>query len=505
MMKRAGRLLVCILLIASMTVGVLAASPASMDDIRNHWARDAIYYVMVEGLFNGVSDTQFAPDAPMSRAMFVTVLGRLAGIDPADYETWYLDNLYTDVTSDAWYAPYVCWATLYGITNGVDGGRFAPNDPINREQMATMTVRFASIYNYAITASGETPADTFADWDSVSSYAQNAVENLRITGIMNGTLQDNGTYLFQPKEQASRAQCATLMSRLSRALIPYTDREVVEPISIILTAGDTDLLVSDYTNLTASITPAGATNQTLTWFSTDRSVVTVTNGVVTAVGAGEAEVYCYTYNGHAVHITITVSAPRSSQPMTPQPASEQEVQEAQSAGLAYYGESYADKCIRIFGEVVNDPRSYYTTSDTSYLVTVPVQVWDYTDQTYTTKYTKTINITVHKNIAATVQAIFEEIYNGPEQFPIYSAGGYYKSTASEHDPGLAIDINPNSNYYCDPNGKAITGTHWDPENDPYSIPLEGDVVQAFRKYGFTQGIYWRSGYKDYMHFSYFAT
>ena len=68
-----------------------------------------------------------------------------------------------------------------------------------------------------------------------------------------------------------------------------------------------------------------------------------------------------------------------------------------------------------------------------------------------------------------------------------------------------MDINPNENYYCDPNGNALVGKYWRPGEDPYSIPLDGEVVAIFSKYGFTQGIYWRSGYKDYMHFSYFAT
>ena len=53
--------------------------------------------------------------------------------------------------------------------------------------------------------------------------------------------------------------------------------------------------------------------------------------------------------------------------------------------------------------------------------------------------------------------------------------------------------------------EVITGKKFDPENDPYSIPVGGEIEQIFAKYGFTRGIYWKSGYKDYMHFSFFGT
>lgn len=174
-------------------------------------------------------------------------------------------------------------------------------------------------------------------------------------------------------------------------------------------------------------------------------------------------------------------------------------------------EDYRDKCARIFGTVVDDPRDYYDceASDyekaTDHLVTISVQVWDFADSSHTTKITKNISLQVHENIAETVKAIFAEIYAGDEKFPINYAGGYYTSTQSEHNPGLAIDINADSNYYCKPDGTAVVGSHWDPENDPYSIPEGGDVDQAFANHGFRRGIYWNSGYRDYMHYSFFGT
>ena len=79
------------------------------------------------------------------------------------------------------------------------------------------------------------------------------------------------------------------------------------------------------------------------------------------------------------------------------------------------------------------------------------------------------------------------------------------SGRSEHSCGTAIDINPKENYYCDPMGNPLSGEYWKPGEDPYSIPLDGEVATIMAKYGFTQGVNWSNGFKDYMHFSYFGT
>ena len=134
---------------------------------------------------------------------------------------------------------------------------------------------------------------------------------------------------------------------------------------------------------------------------------------------------------------------------------------------------------------------------------ITVKCWDLNKSGE--KYTRTWTLTVHKNIAPAVQAIFAEIYAGAEQFPIQYLGSYGWSGKSEHTIGCAIDINYKQNYYCDPNGNAITGDYWKPYEDPYSITPDGDVVRAFEKYGFVWCIKWNSGYKDYMHFSFFGT
>ena len=107
------------------------------------WYYDAVRYAAQNGTFNGTGSNTFSPAGTMNRAMYVTVLGRLAGINPADYTG---SGGFADVSADAYYAPYVIWAAQKGITKGVSGNSFSPSALVTREQMAALTVRFFDAY-----------------------------------------------------------------------------------------------------------------------------------------------------------------------------------------------------------------------------------------------------------------------------------------------------------------------------------------------------------------------
>lgn len=481
--------LICLALIMTLVLSVmpeaLAADAGAMTDVQGHWAQAAITWSLVQGYFQGTSDTTFSPDRVMTRGMFVTVLGRLEGIDPADYQDWYLGSLFTDVPSGSYYAPYINWAVRMGITKGTGGRSFSPDQPVTRQQMALFLQRYASVCNYEMRSLSTAGEAVFSDRDQISPEAREAVEQMKTTGILTGRGSGNSVQ-FAPNAGTTRAECATVLERLSRSLKPYTGRTVVEPASVTVTPASESLWLGQSLSLASSVQPADATNQTITWVSDDPSVALVDmGGKVTAAGEGTATIYAYTWNGLSGTCTVTCT---------------------RNTSLAGLYDSYQDKCYRIFGETVSDPRRYYQSAQeaASHMVTVSVRVWDFTDSTRTSKTTKTLWLQVHENIAETVRAIFEEIYNGPEQFPIYAVGGYRWEPGSEHMPGLAIDINPNENYECTNDGVATTGSYWKPGEDAYSIPADGDVVRAFRKYGFGWGGNWNSK-KDYMHFSFFST
>ena len=179
----------------------------SFTDITNHWAKDAINYVVDAGLFTGASTTTFEPETAMTRGMFVTVLGRLAQADGSGADA---AAQFTDVAADGYYAPYVAWAAENDIVTGTEADKFEPDTPVSREQMA------AILYRYVQSTGGDTTAaesgiEKFADYAAVSDYAVEALNWAVGDGLINGT--DNNR--LAPQNNATRAEVAAIMMRFS--------------------------------------------------------------------------------------------------------------------------------------------------------------------------------------------------------------------------------------------------------------------------------------------------
>ena len=189
-------------------VGYKNPAPA-FTDIHNHWAADNILFAASRGLLSGTSDTTFSPNTGMTRGMFVTALGRLAGINPDSYKT----GKFTDVKADAYYAPYVNWAAQNDIVEGVTATTFTPDTNINREQMAVIMANYAKKLGYDLPKTLQ--AVTFADNAQISSWAKNAVRAMQQAGILAGK---NGNK-FDPKGTATRAEVATVLRRFVEIVI----------------------------------------------------------------------------------------------------------------------------------------------------------------------------------------------------------------------------------------------------------------------------------------------
>ena len=161
-----------------------------------------IKYCYLNKLFVGTSDTTFSPDATMTRAMFVTVLGRLAGVNVSAYKT----DKFTDVKPDAWYAPYVAWAVQNKIVVGKTENTFAPDDPVTREQVCELLRRYA-VYagiNLKFTAR----SIGFPDANKVSDYAKAAVSIFEQAGV---ALPRPNSSNFFPQENAQRKEIAEML------------------------------------------------------------------------------------------------------------------------------------------------------------------------------------------------------------------------------------------------------------------------------------------------------
>ena len=115
------------LLLAVLTIAGSAADLPFTDVKADAWYYEAVQYVYEKELFAGVTTTTFEPDAPMTRAMLVSVLWRLEGRPEASGV-----NPFSDVQDGKWYTSGVLWAASKEIVSGFPNGTFAPDDSITR-------------------------------------------------------------------------------------------------------------------------------------------------------------------------------------------------------------------------------------------------------------------------------------------------------------------------------------------------------------------------------------
>ena len=179
-----------------------AAQVTDFQDVKlTAWYYQAVDYATREGLFAGTSATTFSPELGMTRAMFVTALGRMAGQTGKSG----MASCFTDVDPDTWYGPSVEWAAEQQIVSGVENNRFAPDEPITREQLAVMLMKYVRNVGGEISFS-VSMLNRFTDSDKVSSFAREAMAWAVSHGILSGA---DGKLL--PQGTATRAQAAQML------------------------------------------------------------------------------------------------------------------------------------------------------------------------------------------------------------------------------------------------------------------------------------------------------
>ena len=215
-MKRAKRFL-CILLTLCMVLGMIpgtvfaANSGAPFTDVKEaDWFYDAVRYVYENGMMSGTGASTFSPDTTTTRGMIVTILHRMEGMPSAAGEK------FADVPADQYYSDAVAWASANNIVGGYGHGRFGPNDPITREQMATILYRYVQYKGYDTEIAGD--ISTFADGSQVSSYAVEAMNWAVGVGLISGV----GSNALAPKGSATRAQVATILMRFCNSVAPLS-------------------------------------------------------------------------------------------------------------------------------------------------------------------------------------------------------------------------------------------------------------------------------------------
>ncbi len=214
MKKRLIALLLCVALVLSIVPSAFAAvntSKVFKDVKKGDWfyKNGAIDYVYNNNLFSGTSKTTFGPNDKMTRAMFVTVLGRLEAVTVDKTKR----TRFVDVPTKQYYTGYVKWAADNGIVSGVSDADFGPDANITREQICAMLIRYCDYAKVELEAVNATL--TFTDNSQISSYARSAVKACQKAGLVNGE-KVTGGYRFRPKGNATRAEVATILMNFAK-------------------------------------------------------------------------------------------------------------------------------------------------------------------------------------------------------------------------------------------------------------------------------------------------
>ena len=175
-------------------------------DCENHWAREYIERLYNDGIVSGMTEDSFAPDVQLTRAQAAKLIVSACKTDKAGVGA----EIFTDVTSDDWYAAYVSAAYKAGFVNGYEDGSFKPNANVTRQELAKMICKAA---DYIGMASASKDKFSYADESEISTWAIEYVQKAYELGLMSG--DEKGR--FNPNSNATRAEMSAVICRLTDA------------------------------------------------------------------------------------------------------------------------------------------------------------------------------------------------------------------------------------------------------------------------------------------------
>ena len=179
----------------------------SFADVENHWGKPYILPLAEQGIIKGKSEGIFDPDGQITRAEFLTLALKVAGITASGSAS------YPDVGADTWFAATVATAKEKGLIdpNMTLDGNFYPDQNITREEMTSVIVK---LYESVKGATADGDVSRFSDAATFSAWASASVGKAVALGVVTGN--PDGT--FNARGNATRAEAAVIFSRLQKLL-----------------------------------------------------------------------------------------------------------------------------------------------------------------------------------------------------------------------------------------------------------------------------------------------
>ncbi|WP_339850761.1 IPT/TIG domain-containing protein [Paenibacillus sp. FSL W7-1088] len=193
----------------SNSVYVVAQNTVSFADVQQHWSKSDVDLAAAKGLVEGVGGGLYDPNKAVTRAEFTAMLVRALGRGASDKDI----APYNDVKPGTWYSGEVSTAKELGLLTFVKGNSFTPNQPLTREEMASMLAAVGRLEQLPISKE-PVSLNGFKDIGNADTAYIEDVHLMVKLHIMTGT----GANTFDPKGETTRAQAAVVFIRMLRTL-----------------------------------------------------------------------------------------------------------------------------------------------------------------------------------------------------------------------------------------------------------------------------------------------
>ncbi len=179
------------------------------------YVQDGYYfYASKFGYLEGHDNGLWGPNELLTRAQVAMVLWRAAG------EPWADAQDFADVDYSLWYGSAIEWARQSGVINGYgDTNTFRPDEPVTREQLATMLARYARTYGNVGTWADGSALWSKADASSVSGWAWDDMAWAVSCGIIGGSQGSDGRLYVNPLNSCTRAEASKVLTVLFRDVL----------------------------------------------------------------------------------------------------------------------------------------------------------------------------------------------------------------------------------------------------------------------------------------------